>query len=91
MLLSLVVIVGALKMKRLKPYGFVVTSAIVAIAICPCDCTSWPLGMAFVWALVVLQDAKVKAEFHMTDSRAVERNAGISREVQERHGNNAFA
>ena len=49
-LLSLVVIVGALKMKRLKSYGFVVTSAIVAIAICPCDCTSWPLGMAFVWA-----------------------------------------
>lgn len=64
-LLSLVVIVGALKMKRLESYGFAVTSAILAIAICPCDCTSWPLGMAFVWALVVLQDAKVKAAFRL--------------------------
>ena len=63
-------------MKRLKSYGFVVTSAIVAIAICPCDCTSWPLGMAFVWALVVLQDAKVKAEFHMTDRRRSEGTQG---------------
>ena len=65
-LLSLVVIVGARKMKRLEPYGFAVTSAILAVALCPCDCTSWPLGMAFVWALVVLQDAKVKAAFRLT-------------------------
>ena len=56
-----VAIVGALKMKALRSYGFAVTSAVLVMLPCSCCCLAGlPVG---IWALVVLMSADVKAAF----------------------------
>lgn len=60
---AIIVLVGALKMKGLTSYGFAMTAAIISLLCCssPCSCLlAWPAG---IWALVVLNDPKVKAAF----------------------------
>ena len=59
---SVVVIVGATKMKNLEHYTLAVTSAILAVIPCtsPCCLLGIPFG---IWALVVLNDSSVKAAF----------------------------
>lgn len=59
---SVVIIMGALRMKNLESYGFAMTSAIIAMIPCisPCCLLGLPFG---IWALVVLSDASVKAAF----------------------------
>ena len=70
-LLSLIVIVGARKMKRLESYRFAVASAILAIL--PSDCLSWSVGMACgVWSLVALWDANVNAAFRLDRTRGTQ-------------------
>jgi hypothetical protein len=53
---------GALKMKQLEQYGLVMTAAVLAVIPCcsPCVILGIPFG---IWALVVLNDAEVKAAF----------------------------
>lgn len=60
---AVVIILGALKMKRLESYGMAMTAAIVAMIPCISSCclVGLPLG---IWALVVLNDAEVKNSFH---------------------------
>ena len=60
--MAILVLVGAMKMKSLNSYGFVVASAIVAMIPCisPCCLLGFPFG---IWALVVLSDSSVKAAF----------------------------
>ncbi|MHB1036611.1 MAG: hypothetical protein ACYC35_17965 [Pirellulales bacterium] len=57
-----VVIMGALKMKRLENHGFAMAASILAMIPCisPCCLLGLPFG---IWALVVLSDAQVKEAF----------------------------
>jgi len=59
-ILSFVVLYGALQMKRLRSYGWAMTSSILALVPCtsPCCLLGLPIG---IWALVVLLKPEVKA------------------------------
>ena len=60
-LIAVLVIVGAVKMRRLKSYGLAMTAAIIAMLPCSGCCM---LGLPFgIWGLVVLNDANVKTAF----------------------------
>lgn len=60
-LLSVIVIVGAVKMSTLQSYTLAMTAAIVAMIPCVSCCV---LGLPFgIWALVVLADRRVHAAF----------------------------
>ena len=60
--MSILVFIGALKMKRLESYSFSMASAILALIPCtsPCCLLGIPFG---IWALVVLSDGNVKMAF----------------------------
>jgi DNA-directed RNA polymerase subunit RPC12/RpoP len=60
--LSILVLVGALKMKNLEGYSLAVTSAVLALIPCtsPCCLLGLPCG---IWALIALNDSAVKAAF----------------------------
>jgi hypothetical protein len=59
---SILVILGAIRMKNLQSYGLAMTSAILALIPCtsPCCILGVPFG---IWALVVLSKPEVKAAF----------------------------
>lgn len=60
--MSVVVFMGASKMKNAESYGFAMAAAIIAMVPCvsPCCLLGLPLG---IWALVVLLKPEVKAAF----------------------------
>jgi len=61
-IMSIVVLVGAIKMKGLENYGLALTASILALIPCTSPCCF--LGLPFgIWALVVLSDPVVKAAF----------------------------
>ncbi len=62
LVMGVLVLIGAMKMKRLESYSLAMTSAIVALIPCisPCCILGLPFG---IWALVVLNDPFVKASF----------------------------
>jgi hypothetical protein len=62
LVVAAVILVGAMKMKKLESYPFAMTSAIVAMVPCisPCCLLGLPFG---IWALIVLGDSSVKAAF----------------------------
>ena len=62
MVIGVVILIGALKMKNLQSYGFAMTAAILAMIPCisPCCLIGLPMG---IWAIVVLVDPQVKASF----------------------------
>lgn len=64
-ILSVVILMGALKMKKLESYTFAMVAAIIAMVPCisPCCLVGLPIG---IWALVVLNKPEVKGAF--TDS-----------------------
>ncbi|GLH74949.1 hypothetical protein GETHLI_34510 [Geothrix limicola] len=59
---GVVVLMGALKMKDARSYGFAMTAAILAMVPClsPCCCLGLPFG---IWALVILVKPEVKGAF----------------------------
>jgi hypothetical protein len=58
---GILLIVGAVKLKKLDSYGFAMTAAILAVI--PC-CSCFPVEIPFgIWALVVLNDPAVRAAF----------------------------
>jgi DNA-directed RNA polymerase subunit RPC12/RpoP len=60
--LSVVVLIGANKMRKLESYGFAMAAAIIAVIPCTSPCC-W-LGLPFgIWAIVVLSDVSVKGAF----------------------------
>jgi serine/threonine protein kinase len=59
-MLSALILVGALKMKRLESYGLAVIISILAIIISPGNLIGGPIG---IWALVVLSQRDVRAAF----------------------------
>lgn len=60
--IGVVILLGALKMKRLESYNFAMASSILALAPCisPCCIVGLPIG---IWALVVLVKPEVKGAF----------------------------
>jgi hypothetical protein len=62
MLASIIVLVGAWKMKNLRAYGFSVTAMLIGTFPCMSICCS--LGFFIgIWGLAVLNNADVKAAF----------------------------
>ncbi len=63
LVMSVVVFMGASKMKNAESYGFAMAAAIIAMIPClgPCCLLGLPLG---IWALVVLMKPEVKAAFN---------------------------
>jgi hypothetical protein len=58
---SVIILVGAGKMKRLENYGFAMASSIIAMLPCTACCI---LGLPFgIWSLVVLNKPEVKDSF----------------------------
>ena len=62
LIMSVVILMGALKMKKLESYNFALTATIIAMVPCisPCCLVGLPIG---IWALVVLMKPEVKAAF----------------------------
>ena len=62
-LVSGLILMGALKMKKLESYGLAMTASIIAMVPCfsPCCLLGLPIG---IWALVVLSKPEVKSAFH---------------------------
>jgi len=60
--IGLLMVIGGLKMKKLRSHGLCLATAIVALIPCfsPCCCLEVPFG---IWALVVLLDSRVAAAF----------------------------
>ncbi len=60
--LDIIVILGSVRMKRLRNRGLSMAAAIIAVIPCfsPCCVFGIPFG---IWALVVLNDANVRAAF----------------------------
>jgi phage FluMu protein Com len=60
--MSIIILIGARKMKRLEGHTFAMAAAIIALVPCisPCCLLGLPFG---IWALVVLNDPSVKAAF----------------------------
>jgi phage FluMu protein Com len=61
-IIAVLVLIGAMKMKKLENYPFAMASAIIAMIPCfwPCCILGLPFG---IWALIVLGDSSVKAAF----------------------------
>ncbi len=60
-IVSVVIFLGATKMKNLQSWGFAMASAILALIPCfACCLLGWPIG---IWAIVVLVKPEVKAAF----------------------------
>jgi hypothetical protein len=61
-ILYLIILIGAIKMKGLENYGFAMTVSIIALIPCisPCCILGLPFG---IWSLVVLSDPIVKSSF----------------------------
>lgn len=61
--IGVVILLGALKMKKLESYGFSMAAAILAMVPClsPCCLIGLPIG---IWAIVVLNKPEVKSAFH---------------------------
>jgi hypothetical protein len=60
--IGVVILLGALKMKRLENWGWAMASSILALAPCisPCCIVGLPIG---IWSLVVLAKPEVKGAF----------------------------
>jgi hypothetical protein len=59
---GVIIILGAMKMKKLESYGFAMTASVIAMIPCvsPCCILGLPFG---IWALVVLNKPEVKSSF----------------------------
>jgi len=61
--MSVLILMGALKMKSLRSYEFSITAAILSMVPCvtPCCFIGLPFG---IWALIILRTPEVKSHFH---------------------------
>lgn len=63
-IIAILIIVGAIKMKALRSYEFAYAAAILSVIPCISPCCGWILGLIFgIWAMVVLAKPGVKAQF----------------------------
>ena len=62
--ISVLIFVGAKKMKLLQSYEFALAAATLSMVPCLTPCCGYVLGVAFgVWSLVVLRKPEVKSHF----------------------------
>jgi GYF domain 2 len=62
--ISVLILVGAKKMKSLQSYEFSLAAATLSMVPCLTPCCGYLLGLAFgIWALVVLRKPEVKSHF----------------------------
>ena len=63
LVVSILILVGGLKMRKLENYGLAMAASIVAMIPCisPCCLIGVPIG---IWAVVVLSKPEVKSAFH---------------------------
>jgi hypothetical protein len=61
--MTVLILMGALKMQSLRSYEFSITAAILSMVPCvtPCCLIGLPFG---IWALIVLRMPEVKSQFH---------------------------
>lgn len=63
-IIEILILVGALKMLKLRSYHFAYAAAIMSVIPCITSCCVWPLGLIFgIWAMVVLSKPEVKSQF----------------------------
>jgi hypothetical protein len=62
-IMSVIILMGALKMKKLESYTFVMIATVIAMVPCisPCCFVGLPIG---IWALVILNKPEVKGAFN---------------------------
>jgi hypothetical protein len=63
MLVSVLILMGGIKMKNLQNHGLAMTASIIAMIPCisPCCIIGLPIG---IWAVIVLSKPEVKSAFH---------------------------
>jgi hypothetical protein len=62
--ISVLILIGAKKMKSLQSYQFSLAAASLSMVPCLTPCCGYLLGVAFgIWALVVLRKPDVKSHF----------------------------
>lgn len=65
LVLSALILTGAIKMQSLRSYEFAMTAAILSLIPCLTPCCGYPLGLLFgIWSLAVLPKPGVKSQFH---------------------------
>jgi hypothetical protein len=63
-IIEILILVGALKMLKLRGYNFAYAAAIMSVIPCITSCCVWPLGLIFgIWAMVVMSKPEVKSQF----------------------------
>jgi hypothetical protein len=63
-IIAILILIGAIKMKSLRSYEFAYAAAILSVIPCINPCCGWILGLIFgIWAMVVLAKPDVKAQF----------------------------
>jgi hypothetical protein len=61
--MSVLILLGAIRMQKLSSYGLAMTAAVIALV--PCFFSCCGLGIPFgIWALMVLSKPEVKSQFH---------------------------
>jgi hypothetical protein len=63
-IIAVLILVGAIKMKALRSYEFAYAAAILSVIPCISPCCGWILGLIFgIWAMIVLAKPNVKSQF----------------------------
>jgi hypothetical protein len=63
-IIAILILIGAIKMKALRSYEFAFAAAILSVIPCINPCCGWILGLIFgIWSLVVLSKPEVKSQF----------------------------
>jgi hypothetical protein len=62
--IAILILIGAIKMKSLRSYEFAYAAAILSVIPCINPCCAWILSLIFgIWAMVVLSKPGVKSQF----------------------------
>jgi hypothetical protein len=63
-IIEILILMGALKMLKLRSYHFAYAAAIMSVIPCITSCCVWPLGLIFgIWAMIALAKPGVKSQF----------------------------
>jgi hypothetical protein len=63
-IIAILILIGAIKMKSLRSYEFAYAAAILSIIPCINPCCGWVLGLIFgIWAMLALAKPGVKSQF----------------------------
>ncbi len=65
LLVSTLILIGGIKMKKLESYGWAMTASVISVIPCVSPCCYGLVGIPIgIWALVVLSKPEVKSAFH---------------------------